>query len=184
MNNLVLESEKLILKKLDLSFLSNNYVNWMNDVRVNKYLENSSGYTLDKLEKYLSNIQDNKILAWALIIKSTKKHIGNIKIDPIDFKNSICRYGIMMGDTNEWGKGYAKKASQLVIEYCFNTLNLREIYLGVIEENKGAFELYKKLNFIVSGKWKPEYVNYDGINYRIIRMSLVNKNYRKGVFNS
>ena len=184
MNHLILESEKLILKTLDLSFLSNEYVNWMNDVRVNKYLENSSDYNLNKLEKYLSNIQDNKILAWAIIIKRTKKHIGNIKIDPVDFKNSICRYGIMMGDTNEWGKGYAKKASQLVTEYCFDTLNLREIYLGVIEENKAAFELYKKLNFIVSGKWDPEYVNYDGINHRIIRMSLVNKNYRKVLVNS
>ena len=56
MNHLILESEKLILKTLDLSFLSNEYVNWMNDVRVNKYLENSSDYNLNKLEKYLSNI--------------------------------------------------------------------------------------------------------------------------------
>ena len=141
-------------------------------------------YSLEKLKIFLTEVEKEDILFWAILIKNECKHIGNIKIDPVELKHSICEYGIMMGDTNEWGKGYAKKASQLVIEYCFNTLNLREIYLGVIEENKGAFELYKKLNFIVSGKWKPEYVNYDGINYRIIRMSLVNKNYRKGVFNS
>ena len=179
MSRVVLKSEKLILKPLDLSFLSNDYVNWLNDVRVNKYLESSSNYTLNKLEKYLSIIQENKILAWAIVLKHNNKHIGNIKIDPIDIKNSTCRYGIMIGDYNEWGKNYAKNASELVIEYCFNTLNLREMYLGVVEEHKGAINLYKKLNFVISGKWDPEYVNYNGIIYHIIRMSLINKNYFK-----
>lgn len=179
MSRIVLKSEKLTLKPLDLSFLSNDYVNWLNDVRVNKYLETSSNYTLNKLEKYLSSIQDNKTLAWAIVLKHNKKHIGNIKIDPIDIKNRTCRYGIMIGDSNEWGKNYAKNASELVIEYCFNTLNLREMYLGVVDEHKGAINLYKKLNFVVSGKWDPEYVNYNGTIYHIIRMSLVNKNYSK-----
>ena len=52
-----------------------------------------------------------------------------------------------MGDCNEWGKGYAKEASVTIIDYCFKTLKLSKITLGVIDENRSAVKLYEKLGF-------------------------------------
>ena len=55
----------------------------------------------------------------------------------------------MMGDKEEWGKGYAREASLRIIEYCFNELKISKITLGVIEKNKKAIKLYDNIGFKV-----------------------------------
>ena len=52
-------------------------------------------------------------------LKENCKHIGNIKIDPINKKHGTGEYGIMMGDKDEWGKrlnSTALKNPSLIIE--------------------------------------------------------------------
>lgn len=144
-----LETKRLSLKPLSLVHLSNEYVKWMNDSEVIKHLESGGDYSIEKLEEFLKDVESKDILFWAIHIKNSNKHIGNIKIDPVDSKINSGEYGIMMGDKSEWGKGFAYEASQSVINYCFNTLGLKQITLGVKNENIGAIKLYKKLNFDV-----------------------------------
>ena len=127
----VLETDRLLLKPLNKSYLSQNYVDWMNDGEVNRYLESGGDYNLKKLNEYLTEVERIPKYFWAIILKEINKHIGNIKIDPIDPDDFFGEYGIMIGDRNEWGKGIAKEASEKVINFCFNTLNLKKISLGV-----------------------------------------------------
>ena len=143
----LLESERLIFEPLSLKHLSKMYVNWLNDKKVNKYLESKGDYNLKKLELYLKEQEERDILFWAICIKDSNKHICNIKIDPIDLEHGSGEYGIMIGDINQWGKGYAKEASLRIIDNCFNELQLSKITLGVIDQNKEAFKLYKKIGF-------------------------------------
>lgn len=149
MKALKLETERLILMPLSLKHLSETYVNWMNDVDVYRYLETGGNYSISDLEKYLKHQEKKNIFFWAIHLKENNKHIGNIKIDPINKEINSGEYGIMMGDKSEWGKGFAYEASQSVINYCFNTLGLKQITLGVKNENIGAIKLYEKLNFDV-----------------------------------
>jgi len=142
-----LESERLILKPLTLKHLSKSYVSWMNDVDVYRYLETGGDYSLEDLELYLKGQEERKILFWAIHIKESNKHIGNIKIDPIDHKKNSGEYGIMMGDKTEWGKGYAKEASLRVLKFCFEKIKLLQITLNVVENNVNAVKLYKNLGF-------------------------------------
>ena len=125
---------------------------------------------------YLIDVEKKNILFWAITL-SNGKHIGNIKIDPIDYKHKNGEYGIMMGDKFEWGKGYAREASQLVIDYCFENLNLNKLTLGVIEENKQAIKLYKKLNFNEEGKLIRHVIKNKKF-YNVLRMALFNKNFK------
>jgi hypothetical protein len=53
----------------------------------------------------------------------------------------------MMGRKSEWGKGYAKEATKKILSYCFDEVELRKITLGVVIDNKSAFNLYKKIGF-------------------------------------
>lgn len=176
MKSIILESERLILKPLDLTFLSQKYVNWMNDSEVNEFLSSGGNYTLEKLKIFLTEVDKKDILFWAICTKNESKHIGNIKIDPVEIKHGICEYGIMMGDKTEWGKGFAKEASKLVIEFCFKSLNLRKMNLGVIELNKRAVKLYEKLDFITEGQL-INHVSSNGKFVNVLRMALFNQNY-------
>ena len=150
-----LETDRLILKPLNMYFLSKDYVNWLNDKEVNRYLESGGNYTLEMLEGYLEEVESNPKFFWAIILKETNKHIGNIKIDPIDLNHLLGEYGIMIGDRTVWGKGVAKEVSEAVIDFCFNTLNFKKINLGVKKSNLKAIRLYEKLGFIVENQTKP-----------------------------
>jgi len=82
----------------------------------------------------------------AIKIKNFDKHIGNIKVEPINYKYSLGEFEILMGDKSEWNKGYAKEASKVVMDYFFEKEEpLRKITLCVLEENKAAVKLYKNL---------------------------------------
>lgn len=169
----ILESERLIFEPLSLKHLSKNYVDWLNDIEVYRYLETGGNYTLEKLETYLKEQESANIYFWAIHLKDTKKHIGNIKIDPINDILNSGEYGIMMGDKSEWGKGYAKEASSKIINYCFEKLKLSKITLGVIDKNKSAVKLYEGLGF----KFQRIIINkgfYQGEMCNCIRMIKIN----------
>ena len=171
----ILESKNLIFKPLSLDHLSNDYVDWLNDKEVNKYLETGNNYTLDKLENFLIEVEKKNILFWAIHLKSDKTHIGNIKIDPINFRHGYGEYGILIGNKSEWGKGYAKESSNTIIKFCFQKIKLRKINLGVVEDNIAAFELYKKIGFEVEGRLKNHGL-YNNKYCNLIRMAIFNSN--------
>tara|TARA_B100000925_G_scaffold190756_2_gene144292 strand:+ start:2969 stop:4345 length:1377 start_codon:yes stop_codon:yes gene_type:complete len=149
MNKLIeFSSERLIYEPLGLKHLSNNYVKWLNDIDVIRFMESGGDYSIKKLEKYLINQERKKIFFWAIKLKKNGKHIGNIKIDPICKKNMSGEYGIMIGDKSEWGKGYAAESSNRILKYCFDDLNLFKINLGVNIQNQKAIKLYESLGFV------------------------------------
>lgn len=168
-----LTSQRLVLRPITLDHASDSYVSWINDPLVNVYLDSSGNCTIEKLITYLHEIFNNEAYFWAIHIANNNKHIGNIKIDAISERNGIGVYGILMGDRNEWGKGYAKEASQIVIDFCFKKLGLRKISLGVIEDNIAAVQLYTKLGFIKEGLLL-NHGFYDGKFCNSVQMSIFN----------
>jgi ribosomal-protein-alanine N-acetyltransferase len=166
-----LTSERLLFKPISIDHLSDNYLNWLNDYEVIKFLESDADYNIDSLKKYILEAQQKDIYFWGIHLKENGLHIGNIKIDPINLKHGLGEYGILMGNRLVWGKGYAKEASIEIINYCFHELKLRKITLGVVEDNIAAVSLYKKIGFLIEGC----YINhgfYDGRYCNILRMAL------------
>lgn len=176
MGNIDLESERLIYKRVSAEHVSEAYVNWINDPEVNMYLETRGNYTLDLLKTYVEEQFNKEVYFWAIHLKDSNKHIGNLKIDPIDTETNSGEYGILMGDKINWGKGYAKEASFSIIKYCFEQLKLSKITLGVIEDNKNAVGLYKKMGFIID-EVKTDAGTYNNKTSNALRMSLHVKNF-------
>ena len=156
---------------------SQYYVDWLNDIDVYKYLETGGNYTLGMLHEYLKEVEAKDIYFWGIHLKSDNRHIGNIKIDPVNVRHGFAEYGIMMGCKSEWGKGYAREASLKILDFCFQGLNLRKINLGVVIENTSAYKLYKNIGFEVEGIYK-EHGLYQGKYCDIARMAIFNKQLR------
>ena len=171
MKNIDLESERLIFNRLSSKHISKDYVDWINNAEVNKYLETRGNYTIDLLKSYIEEQYKNGVYFWAIHLKESNRHIGNIKIDPIDLDANSGEYGILMGDKTSWGKGYAKEASIRIIKYCFEELKLSTITLGVIEDNVNAVFLYKNLGFKVD-ELKEDVGIYNNKLSNSLRMSL------------
>jgi len=68
--------------------------------------------------------------------------------EPIKGYDEICR---LMIDYQHQGKGYGRKAMELIIETMKEELNCEEIHISFHPENKRASKLYKSLGFTDTG---------------------------------
>lgn len=171
------ESERLFYKLIGPQHVTGQYLGWLNDPEVNKYLEVKKENTLEELRDYVNDAVAKKICFWAVHLKENGLHIGNIKVDPINRKHSTGELGLMMGEKSEWRKGYAKEASLAVINFCFTKLNLRKITLGIVENNVGSVTLYKNIGFITEGIYQQHGL-YDGVYCNVVRMAMFNPSYK------
>jgi ribosomal-protein-alanine N-acetyltransferase len=178
-SSLVLDTERLFLEPLSLKHATENYLSWLNDPEVYQYLDTRGGQTIDTLNKFINYQINNKVYIWAIIDKLLNAHIGNIKIDPINDLHKYGEYGILIGNKNYWGKGFASEASLEVLNYFFRDNNhLRKINLGVVENNIEAIKLYQKLGFKQEGYLQRHFV-YDGVEVDVIRMAIFKEDFLK-----
>lgn len=86
-------------------------------------------------------------------------YVGNIYLTGIE--NGVGEYHIFIGEKDYWGKGIARKASVLIINYGKDELKLNKIKLGVHPENAGALHLYQSLGFTDTGEKEDGFIVMD-----------------------
>ncbi len=146
-----LENDTVGLRMLSTDDLDieGGYGDWFNDQEVCKYNSHH------RFPKPISNLKsfieecsnDRSCLVMAVEIKKSKKHIGNISLQQIDLINRQAEIAFLFGNKDEWGKGYACCAAELLIKHGFEELGLNRIYFGTSEENVGMQRLGEKLRF-------------------------------------
>jgi len=171
---------KLYLRALEENDLEGKYLDWLNDYEVTKYME--SGIfpnTRKHMEDYFNEVgrSSNNVLL-AIIDKKTEKHIGNVRLGPINWIHRTSFLGIMIGEKGFWGKGYATEALKLVVDYAFNRLNLHKISAGMNASNEASTRAYEKAGFEVEGRRKEE-LYVDGRYHDGIIMGLTKENFQK-----
>lgn len=135
------------MRQLEESDATQDYCNWLNDPEVNKYLETREA-DISGLKDYIAKQLSNPNSFFVGIFdKASGKHIGNLKLEPIDWENKKAIIGILIGDKNFWGKGISGEAIKLAVAYAFYDLGLNEIILGVIANNVPAVKSFEKTGF-------------------------------------
>lgn len=145
------ESALIQLKPITLNEVNATYLSWLLDKEVMQGLA-TSGYTLESLEKYVSErVNKPSVAFFAIWANDTGLHIGNIKLEVQDAEAAVADLGLLIGNKNYWGKGVGAEACKLAISYGFGEMKLRKIYLAVYENNPNAKKLYEKLGFRLEG---------------------------------
>jgi len=175
MYNKYLERNNFYLREVRESDVNDEYYNWLNDPEINQFLETrffprSKNDILKFIQKMDGN--PNEIL-FAICIKENDKHIGNIKLGPINWYHRKADVSLLIGDKNYWGKGIATDAIKLIIKLAFDVLNLHKLVAGYYENNVGSAKAFEKCGFIVEGNFKEEYFCNGGYQ-NIIRTGLIN----------
>lgn len=96
-----------------------------------------------------NNDQKNQIFAI-----DTEEHglIGTANLVNIDWKNRNAFHGIMLGNKNTRGKGYAQDTVLSLMHYAFNELGLNRLDGDMIATNERSIEFYtKKCGWVVEG---------------------------------
>ena len=159
MHHPFITGEKLYLRGLERSDLEGEYFDWLNDREVTKFLE-SGGFpnTLEKMEEFYRNtaLSNNNVI-FAIIDKKKDKHIGNIKLGPINWITRIAPLGIMIGNKESWGKGYGTEAIRLVVHYAFKRLNLHKVIAGAAAIHQASIRAFQKAGFEIEGQAKSQF---------------------------
>ena len=97
--------------------------------------------------------------------------IGFTFLNEINWINRSCMLGIVIGNKNYQGSGLGKEVMDTIINYAWNSLNLRKISLEVRSDHTTAVKLYEELGFIREGLLKDHYFN-EGIYNDALLLSL------------
>lgn len=139
-----LEGDRVYLREVRISDVGENYYQWMNDPEVTRYLE-ARFYPnpVDGLREYVaSKLGDRNNVFLAIVLKESDRHIGNIKLGPINWIHRFADVGLLVGEKDCWGKGYATEAIRLITHYAFNTLDLRRLTAGCYDANRGSAKAF------------------------------------------
>jgi len=158
--NIHLSGEKISLRKVAISDVNRSYISWLNSGEINQFLESRfSKHTITTVKEYVKKMRkDRNSIFLAIIRNSDSKHIGNIKLGPIDWNHKNADIGIMIGDKNSWGKGYATEAIALLSDFAFQQLNLHKLLAGAYENNLGSINAFKKVGFHEEGKLQEHFL--------------------------
>jgi len=169
-----IETLRLSLVPFSEKYLTGRYVAWLNDPETVKYSENRhKTHTLETCRQYTENFKDSPSYIWAITLKDTGEHVGNINAH-VNSVNSIADVGIIIGEKEYWGQGYASEAWNGVIDFILNDARIRKVTAGTMSENEGMLKIMRKSGMVDDGVRKRHYL-LDGTEVDIIHMAIFNK---------
>ena len=174
-----LRGSKLYLRPLERADLNETYLGWLNDSEVTRYLETGAfPTTMQDLEKFYQGVTGSRReVMFAIADAESHRHIGNVKLGPIDWVHRRAMFGIMIGEKEFWGKGGGEEVTRLMVEYGFYRLNLRRIGLVVFEEHRSAVRCYEKIGFKIEGCLR-EQMFHEGKYKNHLCMGLLRSEYK------
>lgn len=156
MLNRLAEGRAVYLRPVVPADATDDYVAWLNDPETTRFLESGRREeTKDSIARYIadySNRDDARFLA--IMLREDDRHVGNVKLEPINWVHRNAVLGIMIGDPAARGRGVGTDTMITVLRYAFRDLGLHRVTLGVRADNDPAIHCYKKVGFTEEGRWR------------------------------
>jgi RimJ/RimL family protein N-acetyltransferase len=102
-------------------------------------------------KKVREMISSPDILMFMIMDKESGQIAGQTGLVRIDFVSRAAVFYIAIHDKASRSKGFGTEATQLMVDYAFQTLNLNRLQLHVNSENTPAVHIYKKAGFEIEG---------------------------------
>jgi RimJ/RimL family protein N-acetyltransferase len=83
--------------------------------------------------------------------RATARPIGVTALHDVDHAQRTAEFGLIIGEKDAWGKGYATETARMMLDYAFHALNLHNIMLTVYGNNPGALIAYERAGFRRAG---------------------------------
>src|SRR5688572_16210869 len=143
----------LFLRKLTHEDVTETYLNWFRSNEVTNFLEvDGKSLTKKAVTDYIDegNHTGNYAM-YAICLKDNNKHIGNLKVGPINKKHKIADLVCVIGDQNYWGKGLATESIKLGNSLAFEEYGIRNLHGQIFADNIGSIKAYCKAGWIIEG---------------------------------
>jgi len=164
---LPIRSDALIIREYDHAIDPPYFAEWLAEEAGRYFLMSRLSLRSSKFDD-LANDPSNSI---GVITLPDGLPIGAVAYLEHDLHAKKAELRKIIGDPQYRGKGYAKLATRLWIEYGLFSLGLKKIYIHTVNTNIRNIRLNEELGFSIEGILHNEVV-IDGIYHDVLRMSL------------
>jgi len=144
-----LETERLVLRRLELSDALEMFNNWCNDSEVTRYLPWNTHGTIDVtnelLDMWVNDYNNSHVYRWIVVRKDNNKPIGTVDVVNKDIENSVFEIGYCYS-RDSWGNGYASEVLFNVISFLFDSVGVELVMAKHNENNLASGRVMQKAN--------------------------------------
>lgn len=145
-----LETDRLILRKINKDDIQNIYNNWTSDKLTCRYLSwdvhESVGDTEKVVLGWIRAYYENAF-NWGVELKDSHELIANITVNAMNVKHGYAEIGYCYG-SKFWGNGYATEALRKVLYYLLFDCDFRIIQLSHLSGNPASGRVMQKAGMV------------------------------------
>ncbi len=145
----MLKGEHIYLRALEPEDLDFIY-EIENDTSLWQLSDTQTPYSRFLIQQYLENAQQDiyeaKQLRLAICIYNGNT-VGLIDVFDFNIKNKRAGIGILIKDELHRNNGLGRESLHLLVDYCFNSLHLHQVYANIAETNIASLKLFEGNGF-------------------------------------
>lgn len=176
----ILETERLILRKIKLEDSYIAFENWCNRDNVDKYVlwkkHENVEVTLNQYSKWIEDYEDLKTYRWIVELKENKDLIGTIDVSTKFMRFGTCEIGYCYSD-KYWNNGYATEALKAVIKFLFEECEADLINAEFMENNPASGKVMEKSGMIYEGRLRSRVIDKDNKRNDLLSYSITKDEY-------
>ena len=162
-----IETDRLILRRFEVSDAQAMYDNWASDNEVTKYLtwptHADASVTEQLLEEWVSQYAKDDCYRWAIVCKKDGfQPIGSIDVAHWDESGEVPEIGYCMGK-RWWHQGIMTEALGAVIDFMFNQVGIQRIVARHDINNPHSGGVMRKCGMTFEGVKEKSHQNNQGV---------------------
>lgn len=163
---LIIETERLILRRFTPSDAEAGYRNWMSSENVTKYLtwstHTSPDVSAEIVKSWAESYNDPTFYLWAIVLKEINEPIGSISCVDMNEKVGEIEIGYCIGES-WWHKGYVSEAFSAVIAFMFDEVKALRVEARHDPNNPNSGKVMQKCGLTYEGTIRQTDMNNQGI---------------------
>ena len=145
----ILTTERLTLRQLVINDEQEIFA-LRSDSEINKYLDRQESKTIEDARNFIikitENIKNSGSIYWAITLSKSKSFVGTICLFDFSDENNKCEIGYELLP-NFQRQGIMKEATEKIINYAFQTIQIKRIEAFTHKDNQSSIKLLEKLAF-------------------------------------
>lgn len=151
-----LRGHKVILRPLEKERDLETLRRWINDPDVTQYLLAHRPITPTGEAEWFDQLEQNDDVVLGMETLDGA-FIGTMGLHQISLKDRTATTGALIGEKAYWGQGYGTDAKMTLLDYAFNTLNLRKICSSVLEFNERSLQYNLHCGYQIEGRRRQQF---------------------------
>lgn len=150
-----IHGKNVVLRAIELEDLAALH-RWSNDPEIQSQL-GGWHFPLSKrsLATWVETFRHDGVDQRFVIEVPEKGPVGIVSLTSINWKDRNAFHGVLIGERDQQGKGYAAAAVIAIMRYAFEELGLQRLDTTIVEYNTGSLALHKeKLGWTEEGRKK------------------------------